>query len=259
MNQQTILLSVIMPIFNEEGILEESLQAFAEQFDTLVGNDSWQFVLVENGSSDDSPRIVRDFAQRRPLTRTLFLERPNYGNALREGILAAEGRWSLIMNVDHLWDTPFFAWAWDHREEYDLVLGSKRADPTLNEQGFYRRLLSAGLNSLLQYLFDFVGADSHGIKLMRQEPLRPIAEACVMRRGQFDTELTFRALRRGLWVAEVPVPYLEKRRPRNLMVKKIGQNVLDLFRFRAIMRDVPVHSPVRYRRFCREDLDANGQ
>ena len=162
----------------------------------------------------------------------------------------------MLMNVDHLWDSPFFEWAWRNRHCYDLILGSKRADPTLNRQDQYRRVLSAGLNALLIYLFDFVGADSHGMKLMRASAMRPLAERCVMRRGQFDTELTLRALRGGYWVAEAPVPYVEKRSPRNFMVKKIGQNIINLFQFYHVMKSVPYVGTIRYRRACREERGA---
>ena len=99
-----------------------------------------------------------------------------------------------------------------------------------------------------------MGADSHGMKVLKTEPLRAIARQCVMRRGQFDTELTIRAMRAGLWVAEAPIPYQEKRAPRNLMIKKISQNIFDLFRLRRVLRSIPYEGHFRYRRYCREDL-----
>ncbi len=252
-------LSVVLPVRNEEGILQEACDAFAAEFDRVIGHGAWQFVLVENGSSDASPEIIYRICQALPDTLSLTLPKSDYGNALREGLLAAEGAWSMILNVDHLWDAPFFEWCWRHRDEYDLILGSKRADPTINRQDSYRRILSAGLNGLLNYQFDFMGADSHGMKVMKTEPLREIARQCVMRRGQFDTELTIRAMRAGLWVAEAPIPYEEKRKPRNLMVKKISQNVIDLFRLRRVLQAVPYEGHFRYRRVCREDLTAQSK
>lgn len=45
---------------------------------------------------------------------------------------------------------------------------------------------------------------THGPKLLRMSTMRPILDKCVMRRGQFDTEFTLRALRQGLRLAEVP-------------------------------------------------------
>ena len=55
-----------------------------------------------------------------------------------------------------------------------------------------------------------------------------------------NTELTLRVLRGGLWVAEIPIPYMEKRKARNFMVKKISQNIWDLFRFYRVMKKFPM-------------------
>lgn len=249
-----ILLSVILPIHNEESILWNAANSYSIHFDRVVGPGKWQYVLVENGSNDNSPKIIQDIVKKWKKSIDLSLEIGDYGNALREGLLAAKGNWAFIMNVDHLWDSPYFEWAWNNRENYDLIIGSKRADPTLNMQGQYRRVLSAGLNALLQYLFDFVGAESHGMKLINVHSLKHIAINCVMRRGQFDTELTLRTIRGNFWVAEVPMPYIEKRNPRNFMIKKIKQNVIDLFRLYRAMKNVPYEGTLKYRRFCREDM-----
>ena len=75
-----------------------------------------------------------------------------------------------------------------------------------------------------------------------------------MERGQFDTELTMRALRGGLWVAEVPVPIVQIRKPRNLMLGKIYRNFVDLLRLRRAMRNVG-SVRTRYHRWAREDME----
>lgn len=247
-------LSVVLPIHNEELNLYNSVEEYAKQIVAIIGDLTWQYVLVENGSTDRSPEIIKEIKGERPETITLSLPKGDYGNALREGVLHAEGKWILIMNVDHLWDDPYFIWAWNYRNEYDMIIGSKRADPTLNRQDNYRRILSSGLNSLLMYLFDSVVAESHGMKLLKAETIKPLSENCVMRRGQFDTELTLRALRKCLWVSEIPMPYEEKRAPRNFMIKKIAQNLWDICRLNLVMKSVPFNGLLRYRRYCREDI-----
>jgi len=252
------MLSFILPVFNEEKILKQAAESFAFHLDRVIKPGNWQFVFVINGSTDDSPEIAEEIVESHSLSKVVIQPKADYGNALREGLRQADGAWSLLANVDHVWDEAFFQWAWDKRYDYDLIIGSKRADPTLNRQSSYRKALSAGLNAVLVYLFDFVGSDTHGMKLLHMTSVRPIAERCVMSRGQFDTELTLRILRESLRVAEVPVTYAEKRSPRNFMIKKIGQNVFDLIRFRRVMIRVPYKGNVRYRRFSREDLLVHG-
>ena len=254
MKTSPLLLSVVLPIRNEEEILWDACNLFAQHFDRSVGKENWQYVLMENGSSDKTPGIIKEIVQKWPRSISESFAKGDRGHALREGILSAQGIWILIMDVDHLWDSPYFEWAWKHREEYDLVIASKRADSTLNKQGMYRRMLSAGLSAILNCMFDCVVAETRGMKFIHTEKLRPIAEVCQMRRGIFETEMTLRTLRGRLWVAELPVPYIYYRRPRNFMIKKIEQNVRDLFRLYRVMNNVPYEGHIKYRRFCREDL-----
>ena len=135
-----------------------------------------------------------------------------------------------------------------------MFLGSKRADPTLNHQSPYRRLLSWGLNAVQQLFFEYTGADTHGPKLLNMESMRPILAETVMNRGQFDSEFTLRAVRAGLWIAEAPVIYEEQRPPRNLMISKIAWNVRDLLGLRKMICPLPYAGPLRFHRWAREDL-----
>lgn len=247
-------LSVIVPIHNEGRDLWSMASSLAPHLDRIVGGGRWQFVLVDNGSYDDSPQVVERIIAAWPTTIGTRLPRPDYGEALARGLTSAEGNWAFVVNVD-FWDEIFLGWCWRYRTVYDLVLGSKRADPSLNHQHKYRRLLSWGLNSILQFAFGFVGTDTHGQKFLSLSAIRPIVAQCVMRRGQFDTELTLRAMRQGLWLAEVPVPIRELRPPRNLMLKKIYKNLYDIIRLKRVIRLVPPNRPIRYHRWAREDIE----
>jgi hypothetical protein len=146
-------------------------------------------------------------------------------------------------------------WCFRTRGSYDMVMGSKRADGALNRQSFYRRLLSWGLNTILQTVFNFPGTDTHGQKFIYLPAMRPIFHQCVMRRGQFDTEFTLRAGRAKLWLAEVPVPIVELRKARNLMLHKIARNIVDIIRLREATRASRTRAAMRYHRWAREDVE----
>lgn len=252
-----IELSVIVPAYNEASDLWDMAQRMAPHLDRIVGSNRWQFVIVDNGSVDNTPQIIGDIARAWPTTIALHLPAPDYGEAMCYGLSKAQGEWAYIINVD-FWDDVMVAWCWNHRGLYDVVLGSKRSDPSLNRQHRYRKLLSWGLNSILQFVFGFVGSDTHGQKFLHLPTMRRILDQCVMRRGQFDTELTLRAMRAGLWMAEIPVPIVELRPPRNLMVTKIYRNLFDIRKLRNIMRQIPTDRPIRYHRWAREDLLGQG-
>jgi len=252
---QSLELSVVVPIYNDGELLWDSAQSLADCLDRVVGPGHWQYVLVDNGSKDGSPIVIERIAATWPNSVTIRLPTPNYGAALRAGLNQASGDWAHIINVD-FWDFAFVAWAWKHRRDYDLILASKRADPTLNAQTRYRRILSWGLNTLLAFFFQYVGTDTHGPKLLYMRTMRPILDACVMLRGQYDTEFTLRALRRGLRLAEVPIPYRDLRKNRNLLINKIAWNLKDMVRLRRRIHAVPWQGPLRYHRWSRADVEA---
>jgi hypothetical protein len=249
-----IHLSVVIPVFNEEDMLLEMAEQLAPHLDVVAGEERWQFVLVDNGSTDKSPVICDEIVRSWPGSVKVQLQAPNYGEALFQGLMHASGPWVLIINVD-FWDIPFLRWCFATRGVYDLVMGSKRADMSLNKQSKYRRTLSWGLNMILQAVFTFVGSDTHGQKFLYLPALRPILQACIMRRGQFDTEFTLRAARAQFWLAEVPVPIVEVRKARNFMFQKIARNIVDIARLRRVMKKVPIRAATRYHSWAREDVE----
>jgi hypothetical protein len=248
-------LSVIVPCYNEGDHIMSMSAGLSSQLDKIVGKARWQYVLVSNGCKDDTPVVLSQIAKRRPLSLTLFLKRPDYGNALRQGLSVAKGKWAFIINVD-FWDLAFLSWAWRNRQLYDLIIGSKRGDPYMDKRPKYRRMLSWGLNVVLQLCFGLVVTDTHGQKLLDLAALGPILDACVMSRGQFDTEFTLRAQRQGLRIAEAPVPIVEERKQRNLMLKKIIQNFIDIVRLKKVIMRLPASAGIHYHRYSRFDMES---
>ncbi len=248
-------LSVIVPCYNEGDSLLTMAEALSTYLDETVGKERWQFVIVSNGCNDNTPDVMSLIAKRWHQSLSIFLKKPDYGTALKKGLISAEGEWAFIINVD-FWDHLFLAWAWRYRKMYDLIIGSKRADPYLDERPKYRKILTWGLNVILQLAFGLVSTDTHGQKLLYLPKMRPILDACVMKRGQYDTEFTLRSQRAGLRIAEVPVPIVETRKQKNLMLKKIIQNCIDIVMLKINMNKVPATSGIHYHRYSQNDKEA---
>ena len=247
------LVSIVIPVFNEESILLKNVETLSESFDRIVGPDLWGFIFVNNGSTDQTANLLEEVTRRLPLTRVIFEQQPNYGLALRAGLRAVETPFAHPIDIEQ-WDLIFFEWAWKQRDSFDLFIGSKRADPTINHQPAYRWLLSWGLNALLQLFFSYTGTETHGPKLIRMERVKPLLDLCILDRGQFDTEVVLRSSRAGLRIIEAPVVHVEHRPARNLMLKKIFWNLRAFYRLRKVMVTVPFEGPTRHYRVAREDV-----
>lgn len=248
-------LEVIVPLYNEEAILRRNARALARGLDEVVGAGRWQFLFVDNGSTDGTREIIDDLIVEFGAGRAVHAPQPNYGLALRAGLKEATAPFVHLCDVEQ-WDIPFLAWAWQNRHDHDLFIGSRRSDPTVSHQPTHRRILSWGLNSLIQVFFGYMGTDTHGPKLLNRSKLQPVLDVCTCDRGQYDSEIVLRATRAGLRVAEAPIEHEEHRRPRFLIIKKVAWNLVAFNRLRRIMRKVPYADAVHFHQFSRTDVRA---
>jgi len=216
--------SIVIPVYNEEGILRE---AVTELLDSLPTDLTFEVIIAENGSKDRTAELAEHIASERPdVVRTFSLGEANYGKALRRGILEARGTWVICEEID-LCDADFHRRALDHlrHSDCDMVVGSKAMKGASDERPIFRRFATRVINTMLWAALDFRGTDTHGLKAFRRETLLPIVEACVIERDLFASEMVIRAGRAGLHVLEIPIRLHEKRPPAINLVKRVP-NVL---------------------------------
>src|SRR5579871_2603946 len=117
-------LSIVIPIFNEEGILHAAVVDLISRLAELRW--SYEILLSENGSTDRTVAIAEELSQKFPEVQIHSLGAPNYGKAMRQGILRARGEYVVCDEID-LCDTDFYARALEVLEarQADLVVGSK--------------------------------------------------------------------------------------------------------------------------------------
>ena len=94
------LVSIVIPVHNEEEFLESNLSDLATFFDGLLGPNRWLFVLAENASTDRTPQVIAAVLRRWPLSRAIHLAEPNYGAALKAGLKATTTRWVFMIDVE---------------------------------------------------------------------------------------------------------------------------------------------------------------
>jgi glycosyltransferase involved in cell wall biosynthesis len=216
--------SIVIPVYNEEGILRE---AIGELIAELASRDlSYEIIIAENGSRDRTVELAEHLAAEHPgIVRAFSLGEPNYGKALRRGILEARGTWVICEEID-LCDVDFHDRALDHLRhgDADMVVGSKAMKGASDQRPLFRRAATRVLNGLLHLALDFRGTDTHGLKAFHRETLVPVVEQCVIDRDLFASELVIRA-GKAVSVMEIPIRLAEKRPPAINLIKRVP-NVL---------------------------------
>lgn len=122
-------LSLVIPVFNEEGTLAELDRRLRALFASLsqVGNE-WEVVFIEDGSTDESRRLLASMAASESRYRLVALSR-NFGHqfAITAGIDRAEGDAVVVMDAD-LQDPPSVVGDMleKHKAGYDVVYGVRK-------------------------------------------------------------------------------------------------------------------------------------
>eukprot|EP00977_Amphora_coffeiformis_P010373 scaffold2429_cov165-Amphora_coffeaeformis.AAC.1 len=184
-----------------------------------------EFILVDDGSQDQTERVYQDFYKTQAPSNTIEFRlirlRHNVGKgaAVQTGMLAARGAFCLMVDADGA--TSFgsgleavAAYAATH----DFILGSRAdLDPsssasTTTQRSPLRRLLQMGFHLLVVCLVgnSEVQDTQCGFKLFRGPTVVPLLFSRLhLRRWAFDTELLYRATGVHLRLKEVTVPWHE--------------------------------------------------
>ncbi len=222
-------ISIVIPIYNEQAILHAAIVDLRDRLEPLGW--SYEIILAENGSKDHTIEIGRELAAKydqegKGQVKIISLGEPNYGKALKQGILLARGDIVLCDEID-LCDADFQKRAVDilERGEADLVIGSKLAAGSSDERPLIRHVASIAYSTLLKILLGFRGTDTHGLKAFRRITLLDTVRACLIDKDVFASEFVIRAGRTGIETKEIPVNVIEKRPPSINLFKRVP-NVL---------------------------------
>ena len=202
------LLSIIIPAYNEEKRLPHSLA----QVDSFVQAQSYpvELIVVNNNSSDGTPRIAEDFAQNHPYARVLHQPIQGKGAAVKTGMIAGHGDYLLICDADfsmpvdeiHKFLPPLL-------DSYDVAIASREAPGAkrINEPA-YRHLMGRIFNWLVRILaIPRIQDTQCGFKSFRQEAAHDIFSLQTIDGWGFDVEVLFIAFEHGCRVVEVPITW----------------------------------------------------
>lgn len=224
--------SVVMPAFNEAEILASSVETVVEGL--RARSESFEVLVVENGSTDDTLAIAELIAGEVPEVRVAHREEADYGRALRAGLLDASGEAVVNFDIDYF-DLDFLDAAVAQVLEIGgpaIVVGSKRSAGSTDNRDPLRKFATLVFGTILRLVFGLRVSDTHGIKAMRRAAVEPYAQICTFGQDLFDTELILRVERAGLHSGEIPVEVRELRPARSSFLSRVPRTLRGLCRLR---------------------------
>jgi cellulose synthase/poly-beta-1,6-N-acetylglucosamine synthase-like glycosyltransferase len=203
------LLSVIIPAYNESARIGATLSDLKRYF--IKKDISYEIIVVNDGSKDDTADVVRAFAKNFP-GLTLIDNKMNRGKgyAVKCGMLAASGAYRLFMDADNSVTIdaiePFIEEM--YRGGHDIIIGSIafRYMPSIEHNGWHRRFFGSISKSLVRIVATpGIHDTQRGFKLFTSKAADIVFSRQQMERFGFDIELIAIAQLHGLSIKELPV------------------------------------------------------
>jgi dolichol-phosphate mannosyltransferase len=123
-------LSAVVPVYNEAETIEALVQDLGDVL--LPAVDRFEAIVVDDASTDETPRILERLAQDRPWLQVHRApQNAGHGAAVLRGLEAAQGEWIFQIDSDGQFVVAEFPRLWERRAEGDLLLGvrASRHDP----------------------------------------------------------------------------------------------------------------------------------
>lgn len=198
-------ISIVMPCLNEALTVETCVRKARGWLER--SGSVGEVIVVDNGSTDGSPELAR-----RAGARVVFEPRRGYGAALRRGFAEAKGEWLVMGDCDDTYDFSDLDDLLEPLAEgHDLSVGNRFAGGIApGAMTWSHRYIGTPAISFLLRLFTGlkVGDSQCGLRAFTREALERLE---LKTDGmELASEMILKAARRGLSVADVPVPYAER-------------------------------------------------
>ena len=204
--EATLDLSVVCPFYNEEQIIEAAVGGLLARLEGL--EVSWELIVVNDGSIDDSYERVRKAAASHPKVRVLsYRFNRGRGHALRKGIAQARGEVIVTTEIDLSWGEDIVERLYAATQEHpdaDIIVASPHLPP-----GGYKNVPAMRVffsrfgNWVIRALMANAASMNTGMtRAYRRSSIRslPLLED----RKEFHLEVILKAQSLGYRISEIP-------------------------------------------------------
>ena len=193
-------LTVIMPAYNEEGVIEKVVRETYEHIVEPIKGA--RLVVVNDGSKDNTGEILDGLSEELERFEVHHKANSGHGPSVLYALSRANSDYIFLMDSDGQYYEEDFTKLWDRRKDADLIVGfrGKRYDP------MHRLILTKIVRSALYLLLKINVRDSNSpFKLISRkvwDEVGPLIPADTLAPSIF---IVVGAVRKGFRVMELPV------------------------------------------------------
>ncbi len=226
---------MIVPAYNESVRLPKTLARLHEYLSDQTY--PWSVVVISDGSTDDTPRIVNDFGIKHPQF-TLIDSQPNRGKGfvIRRAMLEVDADLLLFSDADLAAPIEEIEKLLPKiREGYEIAIGSRPLRESRLEirQPKYREYAGRAFNQVVQMLAIRGIQDTQcGFKVFTKPVARDVFARCTLDGFSYDFEALMIARDLGYKIAEVPIRWAHQEGSKVRFLRDGSRMLLDLVRLR---------------------------
>ena len=230
----SISVDVVIPVLNEEKALPRCIANLRQFLDTHIEYPC-RIVIVDNGSTDNTPAIAENLTQQYSEVSWIHLDIRGRGRALRKAWLDSEAEILTYMDVDLSTSLDAFpalvkAIA---EERYDIATGSRLMKGSKVTRILKREITSRSYNMIIKIAFWNKFSDAQcGFKAISRKAADFLVPRIKDQGWFFDTELLLLAEKGGGKIKDIPVEWVDDPDSRVNIAKTARDDLLGLWRLR---------------------------
>jgi len=231
-------LSIIIPAYNEENRIGETLDTIADYLAARDLDD--EVIVVDDGSTDNTIAVASKYIPKfRRLIVLQSVRNLGKGHAVRKGMLTGTGRHRLFLDADNSTDVSEFdrlmAAAAEEPIEPAVIIGSVAVDGSsveVSQPGLRSALGRAGNTVIQRLVLPGIQDTQRGFKVFTGEASDAVFRRCTSNGWAFDVEALALAQGLGYHILEVPITW-EHRDDSRVRASAYVSALLDVVRIKV--------------------------
>lgn len=230
-------LSIIIPCYNEEKRIEESVDKITKYMRSKKLDV--ELIFVNDGSTDKTQHILnklnRKLTKEYNIYNTIISLKNNTGKgyAIRRGIKEAKGDLILLCDADLSTPITEFKKLEKFKDSYDIIIGSRKQKDSyvIKPQSFLRTFLGKSYSKMSNILLNIrVNDFTCGFKLLKNTQAKEIVKRMKINRWTYDSEILKIAVIHKYPIKEVGIVWENDKASKVKLTRDLVFSFIDLVR-----------------------------
>lgn len=212
MGTKKLSLNIVIPVYNEERELKDSVTTLIRYLEDHLMHLSWVITIADNASSDKTLSIAKQLSRDFPFVQVIHLSQKGRGRAIKRAWQQGDYDILAYMDVDLSTDLKHvYGLILSILRGYDIAIGSRNArGARVHGRGMLRTITSKVYIALIKLLFWVHFSDAQcGFKAVSKDVVRRLIPFIQDDEWFFDTELLILAEKLGYRIYEEPVTWVD--------------------------------------------------